>query len=214
MIVILIPIILFFRAIFGNLLVMTDTITDSIYLLEFMRQEILKGNFPFWNPYIFYGMPTIPTLQFGLYPFYILLLLLPSKFFVNYWVIFHLIFAGVGMFFLVNRIVNDRKIAFFGAISYTLSSIYFGYVYSGHLSKASIFSLLPFYFLYLREIFINPNIKNMVLLSLFTSLISLTSHIQMIYYLILFTIVYIAYELYFLLKKDYKKALKVVLLGF
>ncbi|MEO0153187.1 MAG: YfhO family protein [candidate division WOR-3 bacterium] len=214
LIIILIPLILFFKALFGNLLVMTDTITDSIYILEFMRNEILKGSFPFWNPYLFYGMPTIPTLQFGLYPFYALLIILPAKFFVNYWVIFHLIIAGIGMFILVNKIVEDKKIALFGAISYLLSSIYFGYVYSGHLSKSAIFSILPFYFLYLREIFRNPNLKNMSLLALFTSLISLTSHLQMIYYLILFTFIYVIYELFFLLKEDKKKALKVILFGF
>ena len=192
---------------------MTDAITDGIYLYEFIRNEILRGNFPFWNPYIFYGMPTIGTLQFGLYPFFIFLIILPAKFFLNYWVIFHFIICYIGMFLLVNRILNDKKIALFSAISYSLSGIFFGYIYSGHLGKLAIYSLLPFYFIYLREIFINPNLKNALILALFTSLISLNAHVQMLYYLILFTLIYSIYELFFIFKENNKKAFKIIFLG-
>ncbi len=212
-IIVVIVIVLFFRAILGNLLVMTDTITDSLYLIEFIRSEILKGNFPFWNPYIFYGMPTIPTLQIGLYPFFLLLILIPTKFFLNYWIIIHSIIAGIGMFALVNRIINDRKIALFSAVSYLLSSIYFGYIYSGHLSKVVIFSILPLFFLYLREIFINPSFKNALFLTLFTTLIALSAHVQMIYYLIIFTFAYAIYQLFFLFKTEPKKTISVILFG-
>jgi len=212
-IVFIVAIILFFNAIFGKLLVMTDAITDGIYLYEFIRNEILKGNFPFWNPYIFYGMPTIGTLQFGLYPFFVLLIILPAKFFLNYWVIFHFIICYIGMFLLVNRILNDKKIALFSAISYSLSAIFFGYIYSGHLGKLAIYSLLPFYFMFLREIFINPSSKNALILALFTSLISLNAHVQMLYYLILFTLIYSIYELFFIFKENNKKAFKIILLG-
>ncbi len=192
---------------------MTDAITDGIYLYEFIRNEILRGNFPFWNPYIFYGMPTIGTLQFGLYPFFIFLIILPAKFFLNYWVVFHFIISYIGMFLLVNRILNDKKIALFSAISYSLSGIFFGYIYSGHLGKLAIYSLLPFYFIYLREIFINPNLKNALILALFTSLISLNAHVQMLYYLILFTLIYSIYELFFIFKENNKKAFKIIFLG-
>ncbi|MDT7879968.1 MAG: YfhO family protein [Candidatus Hydrothermia bacterium] len=212
-IILILTIILFLKAIFGKLLVMTDAITDGIYLYEFIRNEILRGNFPFWNPYIFYGMPTIGTLQFGLYPFFIFLIILPAKFFLNYWVIFHFIISYIGMFLLVNRILNDKKIALFSAISYSLSGIFFGYIYSGHLGKLAIYSLLPFYFIYLREIFINPNLKNVLILALFTSLISLNAHVQMLYYLILFTLIYSIYELFFIFKENNKKAFKIISLG-
>jgi hypothetical protein len=212
-VILILTIILFLKAIFGKLLVMTDAITDGIYLYEFIRNEILRGNFPFWNPYIFYGMPTIGTLQFGLYPFFIFLIILPAKFFLNYWVIFHFIISYIGMFLLVNRILNDKKIALFSAISYSLSGIFFGYIYSGHLGKLAIYSLLPFYFIYLREIFINPNLKNALILALFTSLISLNAHVQMLYYLILFTLIYSIYELFFIFKENNKKAFKIIFLG-
>jgi hypothetical protein len=212
-VILILTIILFLKAIFGKLLVMTDAITDGIYLYEFIRNEILRGNFPFWNPYIFYGMPTIGTLQFGLYPFFIFLIILPAKFFLNYWVIFHFIISYIGMFLLVNRILNDKKIALFSAISYSLSGIFFGYIYSGHLGKFAIYSLLPFYFIYLREIFINPNLKNALILALFTSLISLNAHVQMLYYLILFTLIYSIYELFFIFKENNKKAFKIIFLG-
>lgn len=213
LIILIIPIFLLFKALIGNLLIMTDTITDSIYLFEFIRKEILSGSFPFWNPYIFYGMPTIPTLQFGLYPFFLLLIILPAKFFLNYWVIFHLIIAGIGMFILVSRITHDKAIALFSAISFMLTGIFFGYLYSGHLGKFAIVSLLPFYFLYLREIFITPSLKNALFLALFTSLISLNAHIQMIYYLVLFTFFYVLYESYFVFREDIKKLIKVFSLG-
>ncbi|MCX7947018.1 MAG: YfhO family protein [candidate division WOR-3 bacterium] len=213
LIVSIIPIFLLFKALLGNLLIMTDAITDGIYLYEFIRKEILSGSFPFWNPYIFYGMPTIPTLQFGFYPFFLLLIILPAKFFLNYWIIFHLIIAGIGMFILVNRILSDKVIALFSAVSFMLSGIFFGYLYSGHLGKFAIVSILPFYFLYLREIFINPSFKNALLLSLFTSLISLNAHIQMIYYLVLFTFFYVLYESYFVFKENNKKLIRVFSLG-
>jgi len=211
--IILLPLLVFIGVLAGRLPVMMDVITAGIYLAYYVAEGFKKLAISYWDPYIFYGMPTFPTMHIVLYPYYFLLAVLPVKKVFATFPVVHMMIAGLGMYLLVRDLVEDKRVALFSAIAYMMSPIYFGYVYSGHTGKISIFALLPFFFLYLRRLFRAPTIKNTILLTFFILLIALAFHAQIIYYLILFSVLYAAYELYFSFKRDRKTAIRTLLMG-
>ncbi len=199
--VLVLPLLLFAGVLAGKLPVMTDVITDGIYTAYYVAEGFRKMAINYWNPYLFYGVPTFPTMHIVFYPFYLLLAILPVKTVFAYYPVIHMMLAGLGMYLLVRELVNDRRVALFGAIAYSMSPIYFGYVYSGHLGKLSIYALLPFYFMLLRRTIRRPDWRNTVLLTFLIFLIVLVFHAQIIYYLVLFSVLYAIYELYFLFRE-------------
>jgi len=204
--ILLLPLIVFAGVLVGKLPVMTDVITDGIYTAYYVAEGFKKMAINYWNPYLFYGVPTFPTMHIVFYPFYFLLAILPVKTVFAYYPVFHMMLAGLGMYLLVKELTKDRRVALFGAIAYSMSPIYFGYVYSGHLGKLSIYALLPFYFLFLRRTIYKPNWRNAILLTFLIFLIVLVFHAQIIYYLVLFSVLYALYELFFLFREGKRKA--------
>ena len=61
------------------------------------RDALAAGEFPFWNPYSFTGIPAFATLQAGYgYPPHWLLTPLPAILAINWLVALHVILAGLG----------------------------------------------------------------------------------------------------------------------
>jgi len=199
--IILLPLLVFVGVLAGKLPVMTDVITDGIYTAYYVAEGFKKMAVHYWNPYLFYGVPTFPTMHIVFYPFYLLLAILPVKTVFAYYPVIHMMLAGLGMYFLVKELTGDSGVSLFGAVAYSMSPIYFGYVYSGHLGKLSIYGLLPFYFLLLRRTIHRPGWRNAILLTLLIFLIVLVFHAQIIYYLVLFSVLYAVYELFFLFRE-------------
>ncbi|GEM_PF-2559151 len=212
--VLVLPLILFVGVLVGKLPVMTDVITDGIYTAHYVAEGFKRMAINYWNPYLFYGVPTFPTMHIVFYPFYLLLAFLPVKTVFAYYPVVHMMLAGFGMYLLVRELVDDRRVALFGAVAYSMSPIYFGYVYSGHLGKLSIYALLPLYFMFLRRSIRRPDWRNGILLTFLIFLIVLVFHAQIIYYLVLFSVLYAFYELYYLFRGGEKAvAIRAALLG-
>ena len=214
LVLIVLPLLTLWGVLVGKLPVMTDVITDGIYTAYYVAEGFKNLKIHYWNPYLFYGVPTFPTMHIVFYPFYFLLAILPVKWVFSLYPLFHMILAGVGMYYLIREITENDRVALFGGIAFSMSPLYFGYIYSGHLGKMSIYSLLPLYFLYLMRVIRNPNVRNGVILTFLIFLIALVFHAQIIYYLILFSVLYAIYEIYLLLREgDRGVALRAVAIG-
>ncbi len=200
-------VLIFLPTLSGKLLVMMDAITDGIYTMHYVV-ETRK----FWNPYMFYGMPTIPTLHITYYPLNALMFLTGVKYYLAIFPLIHVLISGLSMFLLVYYLLRDRSLAFLSALAYMLTPLIYGYIYSGHLGKLSIFAFLPVYFLTLYMFIHKPNLRNFFLLTLSLSFIALAGHIQMIYYLVIFTFMFLAFFLSELLK-DKRRFIKTLGLG-
>ena len=65
---------------------------------EFVRRCLLQGELPFWNPYVNGGQPLIGNPQMGVfYPTTLLLLFMPTAYWLSLVVALHLLWSGVGM---------------------------------------------------------------------------------------------------------------------
>ena len=86
----------------------------------------LNGNYPYWLPSIFGGMPTIHSLQ-NISNYYMPNLVLNIlKIFSapEIWTqLIHLIFAGLGVYVLLRFLKLDFMVAFFGSITTSLAYI-------------------------------------------------------------------------------------------
>jgi len=144
----------------------------SIYFLPpriFWVDMIKESQIPFWNPYVYCGLPLLATPQAGiLYPINLLLILLPFDLGFNLIIVFHFFLAGVFTYFFIKRVKGTDTSALIGAIVFMLS----GYLLSVHnllthlLSVTWLPLILLFYQKYVKEGSLRPLIFASVCLAM------------------------------------------------
>jgi hypothetical protein len=90
--------------------------------LFYLRERILSGQLPFWNPYNHCGVPFMAQWGYW-YPGNIIIVLLPMPWAANFFLIFHLFFAGLGMHWLCRRLGATGFAAGFAAMAYAFNGI-------------------------------------------------------------------------------------------
>lgn len=121
----------------------------------FAARALADGIFPYWNPYIFGGLPFFADVQTGvLFPLNLILTLFVSgrwlsSYTVEIFMILHLLIAGIGMFYfgLENRL--SKATAFFMGFIYMLNGHFI--VHITHTQQVQTFVLIPFIFLFLQK---------------------------------------------------------------
>jgi hypothetical protein len=119
-------IVYFFPVLSGAMHFWEDVVYFDLPNRIFNRDAILSGQFPFWNPYSFGGMPFFATFQTGsLYIYNILLSVLPVSnatlwYLVELGLIVHLWVGGMGMYLLARTFERSRSAALFAAIAFML----------------------------------------------------------------------------------------------
>jgi hypothetical protein len=96
---------------------------NFVYRL-FAAVSLHQGVFPFWNPYVFSGMPFFADVQAAvLYP--LNLLLTPfagadwlSPLLVEYQIVLHIVFGGIFMFWLCRDFRCSRSASLIGAVTF------------------------------------------------------------------------------------------------
>lgn len=103
---------------------------DDVYYLDFPYrvlawESVMKGEWPFWNPYNSGGVNLMgQPFCFLIYPFYDLVYFVPKEkiFLILYLIqILHWIMASAGMYLLLKKICRNPLISLWGSISYSLS---------------------------------------------------------------------------------------------
>ncbi len=125
-----------------------DNSSTYIPLAAFGFAQLRQGNLPLWNPHTFCGTPFFGNFTSAmLYPPNWLHLVLPLGTAINVRIIFHVLWAGLGVFFWCRR----RGIGVWGArlagALFTLSGSYFLRIYSGSLIDLSTMAWAPWLFL-------------------------------------------------------------------
>lgn len=88
------------------------------------HQSFWRGELPLWNPLSNCGAPFLA--QWGtmvLYPFSLFYLLLPLPWSVNFFGLAHLFWAGLGMYFLATRWIENRFAASLGGIAFVFNGV-------------------------------------------------------------------------------------------
>jgi hypothetical protein len=120
------------------------------FVSECLRNDVL----PFWNPYQHWGYAMHADPQSGVwYPVvWVISLLHGYDVYANQFdFMLHIVLGGIGMFLLVNRFVNDRRVAFLIGCSYMLSGFFVGN--AQHLTYMVSGAWIPFVLFYYSKIY-------------------------------------------------------------
>ncbi|OGG26565.1 hypothetical protein A2960_03725 [Candidatus Gottesmanbacteria bacterium RIFCSPLOWO2_01_FULL_39_12b] len=114
---------------------------------EFLRNALFSGQIPFWNPYVFSGLPFLahPYTAFA-YPTTLSSIFLPSNIYFSIVSALHLFIAGVSMYYLLKKF-TDSYSALTGAIIFAFNGYFAARIYAGHIDYITSTALIPFIFL-------------------------------------------------------------------
>jgi hypothetical protein len=158
---------------------------NFIYRL-FAAVSLRHGVFPFWNPYVFSGMPFFADVQAAvLYP--LNLLLTPfasadwlSPLIVEYQIIGHILLAGIFMYWLCRDLELGPAAALFGAIAFMFSGTLTAHIFHTNLIQtAAWFPLVVFLF---RRMLLRRSLVYLALCSLTLATAFLAGYPQLMLY--------------------------------
>jgi len=108
------------------------------------RDALAAGEFPFWNPYSFSGIPAFATLQAGYgYPLHWLLTPLAPILAINWLIGLHVLIAGLGTAWTAGRLGATREGQVLAGLAYALGSATVARMWAGHLSFLEANAWLP-----------------------------------------------------------------------
>src|SRR5947207_2181206 len=118
-------------------------------LAHYHREAFWRGEIPLWNPLNNCGIPYLAQWNtMVLYPFSVIYLLLPLPLSLGWFCLFHLFWAGLGMYFLAFRWTSDDVAAGLAGISFGFSGLALSFLIWPHTIAA--FGWMP-WFLWLSE---------------------------------------------------------------
>ena len=142
-------------------------------------------DYPYWYPWMMAGIPSVHSAQniSDYYPPNHVIKFLNSigmPWFWNY--IIHLLFAGLGMYFLCLHIKINKFISIIPSLGFINLPYMTGMLVHGHGSQVMTICYLPWVFLFYLKIKSNPSFKNLSIFSILLCLQLLRGHVQMAYY--------------------------------
>lgn len=145
----------FIEIIFKRGFLWEDFLKQNFPYRLFAARALHDGVFPFWNPYIFGGLPFYADIQTGtLFPTNLLLTIFVtgrwlSSYLVEIVMILHLLIAGIGMFYFGLHNKVSKPTSFFMGMVYMLNGSFI--VHLTHTQQLQTFVLIPFIFLFLQK---------------------------------------------------------------
>ncbi len=147
--------------------------------------EQIYGEYPYWLPSIFGGMPTIHSLQ-NISDYYIpnyILNILKIFSVPEIWTqLIHLFFAGLGMYTLLRMFEIKSLISLFGATMFILSPYMNVCIVHGHGSQIMTAAYFPWILWGLLKLWEHKSIRNVAILAILIGFQLQRGHIQIAYY--------------------------------
>ncbi len=163
-----------------------DTLGLGYVARAFYARALESGTFPLWNPEILGGTPFLEALSGGdsLYPPSALLLLVLEPYRALGWkLVLHVLAAGFFMFGWVRALGASRAAAMISGLGYMAAPMLVSFVRPGHDGKLFVMSLAPLVFWAVERHFARPGAKSFASIGLVVTLVLLTTHFQMAYFL-------------------------------
>ncbi|GMU91047.1 MAG: hypothetical protein AMXMBFR4_01050 [Candidatus Hydrogenedentota bacterium] len=150
---------------------------------EFAYAEILSGNLPLWNPYIFSGAPFLAGMQSALlYPLNLHYLILPLAKSLNVEITLHVFLLGLFMFAWARDRGLSTTASAFSATALMFSGPYFLHVMAGHLTLLAALAWTPLAFLAVDRLLDTERPKWMYVGALALTMSILAGHPQGVFY--------------------------------
>ena len=189
--------------IFGNTFSSGDSFNPYAihHILDKLR--LTSSEWPQWQPWIFSGMPTLEAFT------YVNLLYLPS-YFLNFFGVsdlniqfIHLVFSAVSMFYLVQKLIENKKIAFISGLLWILNPFLITMIVFGHGSQMMTAAFFPITLYLLIRLKDKQSISNMLLFALALGLQLQRAHVQIAYYACMLLGFFFIYSFYHYRSKKY-----------
>lgn len=193
-----------------------DLVTQNLPTRFFIAESLYSDTFPWWNPYINFGMPQFGDMNNGYWnP---VIWLIAELFGYNMLSItleemFYLLLGGWGVYLLSRQLKMDRPIALLCGITYMSGGYVVGHLQ--HLCWITGTAFFPYVILCFIRCIGSPTLRNFIFGGCFTFLFIASTHPGLIIgglYFFLFLIVYIFF--YFRDKTQKVRILKTSLLFF
>lgn len=166
---------------------------QNLWNIWHFKKRLLSFQNPFYTNYLYY--PIGVKLIFHTYGVFNNLLALPFKNIIlgyNFVVLFSFVLSACGMYLLSFYLTQNKLASFVAGIIFAFCPYKFAHLL-GHLNLVST-EWIPFYILYLIKTFKEPfSYKNICLTSIFFLLTIFCSYYYA-FYLIIFTILFLAFE--------------------
>jgi hypothetical protein len=162
-----------------------DTLAPSALNAGLRQAHQETGEWPLWNPWIFSGMPTVHAFT-GVSRLYLPNLLgrtLSTIGLPGFWMfLLHLMFAGLGCYFLLRRIGGSFYAGLLGGTGFMLMPYINTMVVHGHGSQMMTLVYLPWIIWALLRLYDRPTFGSSALLALVAGLQLQRGHAQIAYY--------------------------------
>jgi hypothetical protein len=155
----------------------------------FIVNSINNGVMPYWNPYLFSGVPFLADINHSFfYPFSTLFLVLDAVSALNVTVLLHLIITGVGAYLVSRMIKQSHIISLIAGLIWTLSEFTLSAA-SSNLSIIQSITWFPWIVLVLLGSF--NKLRWFFFLPLLISFSLISGHPQLLTFLIFFSAIYL-----------------------
>ena len=151
--IIIVTIAFYFPVIICKGFLWNDFLEQNFVYRLFSAVWLKKGIIPFWNPYVFSGMPFFADIQAALlYPVNLILTFFASKewlspILVEYQIILHIAMAGSFMYLLAKEFGATKSGSFLAGITFMLCGFFTTHIFHSNLIyAASWFPLVVFLF--------------------------------------------------------------------
>lgn len=158
----------------------SDTYSQFLPWKYFVVEQLIRGEFPLWNPYVASGTPFLATYHSSSLNPFNLILFLPRHFGWGLFVFCQTLVAALGMFFLLRKFTQNVFAAIAGAIVFCLSGLMTNWIEFGTGVWAA--SMLPWIFYSLHSFWDSKKIRYLILLTGAFATLFLSGHAQLTVY--------------------------------
>ena len=153
------------------------------------------GEFPYWLPSNFGGMPTIHSLQ-GISNYYMPNYIIQLFGLPGIWTqLIHLVFAGLGSYVLLKHMKVNIYAALFGGVMFLMTPYMNVCIVHGHGSQLMTAAYIPWVCWALLKLSENQNLKNLGLFGILLGFQLQRGHIQIAYYTWMIIGIFVLYKL-------------------
>ena len=191
--------ILFHEVLYSDSIFLTqDSISAKSIKHGIEKSTIESGEYPQWMPWIFGGLPSTHSMQNiseYYYPHHIIKLIkiFPVPWFWNF--LIHFLFAGLGMYVLLNHLKLGFLSSLFGSLAYTVMPWMVTMIVHGHGSQVMTAAYIPWIVWALFKLKNEPGLRYISILAFLIGLQLQRSHVQIAYYTWILMGIYIIYDL-------------------
>jgi uncharacterized membrane protein YfhO len=151
---------------------------------QFAANHLLAGEFPFWNPHIFGGIPFFGGMQSALlYPLNALFLFLPTTVAINWSIALHLWLMGLfTTLWLRHGLKLSHGAAGMGGVMVMFSGPFFMHIHGGQLTNLSVMIWVPLLLLAIDRWFAGRGRGWLAVGAMAVAMQILAGHPQYLYY--------------------------------